>query len=146
MVLHSYTLIMLHIIYTETASVTKAYEAELLHAEAKTHTHTSLFGCCSFPRSLLPSPQLSPSLRHGSGNMSQPALQATHVQHVTACWCDFTATVLYSVCNHPAVTSEGRESSLVVDVCPFLSWNCVRIFQMGQTLVLPWNNGESDNM
>ncbi|XP_035475872.1 TBC1 domain family member 20 isoform X3 [Scophthalmus maximus] len=41
-------------------------------------------------------PTRSPSLCHGSENMSQSVLQATHVQRIPACSCDFTAPTLYS--------------------------------------------------
>lgn len=89
-------------------------------------THTkSLCLQLFFLFSLLPFLPLSPSPCHGSENMSQSALQATHVQHVPACWCDFTAPTLYSryacVCLH-----RWCEAPLVVDVWPYKQ-QCVNI-------------------
>lgn len=101
-----------HLIYSEAASITTAYEARFGRVEAQSHTPThayhtqTLFVCSPFSCSI----PLSPSLCHGSENMSQSALQATHVQHVPACWCDFTAPTLYSrcmcVCEHPALITQ----------------------------------------
>lgn len=68
-----------------TVRCTHAYDTQTLFV-------CSPISCCNHP------PTLSPSLCHGSENMSQSALQATHVQPVPACWGDFTATALYSRC------------------------------------------------
>lgn len=91
----------LHLIYSGATLITAASEAGFSLSEATvrcTHAYDTqkLFVCsplsCCNPH---PAP-LSPSFCHGSENMSHSALQATHVQPVPACWCDFTAPTLYS--------------------------------------------------
>lgn len=78
------TLSVLHLIYCDASSITKPYKAGPACVDTMSRSHQLPF--CLQLFLLPPTPQ--PSLCHGSQNMSQSVLQATHVQHVPACWWD----------------------------------------------------------
>lgn len=128
-----------HLIYSEAASITTAYEAGFARVEAQPdtpmHTTHKLFVCSPF-LPLHPSLPLSPSLCHGSENMSQSALQATHVQHVPACWCDFTAS--QQPCTVDVCVNIQQWLHRLCECSPCTLWHCVWIFQMEQPPMLPW--------